>query len=844
MSWFVNVIIVILSVFVVLSISDIQAQSSKIDSLEKKLSRMKRADTAKVNVLIELSHNMRQRNPAKAVDYALKAQAIADRIPYKLGLARSYHCLGFIAGDKRNFNDAITYFMQSQKLYDEINDLRRKALVEQNIGAIYDFQKQYSLALSYYNMSKQIYHDNRDTSGEAASSYLVGNIYMKQKDYLNAKKYLELSLALIKERWEKGKLALLLSSLGEANRKLFRFEKAAEYLLQSLKLYEELNYPTELAMIRDDLSSLYWDLDEYDKHLALTRSNNQYYEKIGDKSKLAPSYINVGNCYWKLGNHHEALKYYQQGLTLFKEFNDDKQIALVHNNIGFIKTELGDYIEALKHLLISLENYTIVGDKTGIARTNYRLGVIFHRQKMFKEAQTKYEKSNQLARELGLLDVLRDSESELAVISCTQGDYWTAYNHLVEHMKMKDSLNSLTNIKSINEMTAKYESEKKEQQIALLEKDKALQASELERKQKELALQQLEAIRMKERALLLTQQNEINLLALDHRTTELELRTKELLLQRAEKEKKAKEVELQASIISREKVAKDAMLIGVVLIVALAFLVVKRMQAKRREASLRAEAAEYQAQAATLQAQASEAELLRIQAESERRQRQVQQEFSRQLIRSQEGERTRIASELHDAFGQELVVIRNQLLQSMKSGRVEEHVLDAAQTASTMLENVRRIARDLKPVQLERYGLTNALESMITRMDKSSKTRFTIEIDPLDDCIPHDDEINVFRIVQEGTNNIVRHAEATEATVRIVRSDDLLEMLIADNGRGFDIDEAEHSFGLIGMQQRVALLGGTLAIESTTGAGSRIRMSIPLRSQPVAAASSPHEHEH
>lgn len=280
-----------------------------------------------------------------------------------------------------------------------------------------------------------------------------------------------------------------------------------------------------------------------------------------------------------------------------------------------------------------------------------------------------------------------------------------------------------------------------------------------------------------------------------------------------------REVQLQASLVSRERILRNAILGSVGLLLIVVFLSMKRMQGKKREASLRAEAAEYKAQAA-------EAEKLRFQNETERHRLESQQEFLRKLILSQEEERSRIAMGLHDQLGQDLVVIRNNILVFLKESCANPLLEQAALTAGLMLENVRRLARDLRPFQLDQYGLPFALAAMVERVGGFCSTNFILEVDPLEGVLDRNLEINIYRIVQESVNNIVRHADAKEAVIRIVRSEDLVELVIEDDGRGFSGNEESYGFGLNAIIQRVELLGGSISVQSSANTGTKIVASI------------------
>ena len=217
------------------------------------------------------------------------------------------------------------------------------------------------------------------------------------------------------------------------------------------------------------------------------------------------------------------------------------------------------------------------------------------------------------------------------------------------------------------------------------------------------------------------------------------------------------------------------------------------------------------------------------------RSQEAQQAFSSQLIESQEAERKRIAAELHDSLGQNLLVIKNRaLLQAMtlsdEQARTQFH--DFSDAVSQSLEEVRTISSDLRPPHLDQLGLRTALVAMIEKVATSSTIRFTHELCEVDGLLPHGDEINFYRIVQESLNNILKHSGATEAAIRIAFYEGHLALTIHDNGRGFNPHgdrRAGAGLGLQGIAERVRILGGTQTIHSAPGQGTTVTVRLDLK---------------
>jgi signal transduction histidine kinase len=215
------------------------------------------------------------------------------------------------------------------------------------------------------------------------------------------------------------------------------------------------------------------------------------------------------------------------------------------------------------------------------------------------------------------------------------------------------------------------------------------------------------------------------------------------------------------------------------------------------------------------------------------RARVAQEAFSRQLIESQETERKRIAAELHDSLGQELLIIKNRAALGLKmlgdTSKTREQMEQIAGTASQAITEVRQIAYNLRPYHLDEIGLSQSLEELIERVADACPIRFRSEIENIDELLPKEAAINLYRIVQEGLNNIVKHSQASEARLTVKRSSRDLEVLIEDNGKGLSVaNETNRSggFGLTGLSERARIIGATLSISSLPDKGTTVKLNI------------------
>ncbi len=215
------------------------------------------------------------------------------------------------------------------------------------------------------------------------------------------------------------------------------------------------------------------------------------------------------------------------------------------------------------------------------------------------------------------------------------------------------------------------------------------------------------------------------------------------------------------------------------------------------------------------------------------REKLAQRRYAHRLIESQEQERKRIASELHDGLGQSLLVIKNRTSLGKRvagdSVKVTAQLEEISTATSQALEEVRDIAYNLRPYHLERLGLRESLNAMLEKIREATDLEINARVALFDEVFSKDDEVTFYRVIQECLNNIIKHAQATTVNIQIVQTETEVTVRIQDDGRGFvAVSENQSSgFGLIGMAERVHMLGGTHAIASEAGKGTTVTVQIP-----------------
>jgi two-component system sensor histidine kinase UhpB len=215
-------------------------------------------------------------------------------------------------------------------------------------------------------------------------------------------------------------------------------------------------------------------------------------------------------------------------------------------------------------------------------------------------------------------------------------------------------------------------------------------------------------------------------------------------------------------------------------------------------------------------------------------------ESTRRALSAQEGERLRIARELHDEVGQQLTALLLRLTSARRlAGPDVEPILEEAHgLARESLDDVRRVARELRPEALDDLGLPSGLAALAERLSRQGGLRVEHQLQPVLPPLTAEEELVLYRVAQEALTNVLRHANCDRADLTLRVTDHALVLDVRDQGRGFD-PGAVTANGLLGMRERALLVGARLDVRSRPGHGTLVRLSLPLQSDRDAVAN-PH----
>jgi signal transduction histidine kinase len=571
------------------------------------------------------------------------------------------------------------------------------------IAFAYDNQGEYSKSLDYYNRSLNIFKTIKTKEGllkmtECLSN--IANIHYAQGEYdIAIKGFLE-ALDLYNKLGDKHGAAIVLDNMGNIYYRTKNYPKAISKYLEGLKLFTEIKNALGKADCLAGIALVYSDQEKFPESLENYTEALKIFKEIDNQFYICETLINIGVLKEKTGNYQEALQYYNEVLKIVGSSQDDSHVAVVLTNIGSVYLKQANATKA-----IDLFNKALIIAK----KINFKELV----SNIYLNLSDSYSELNNFKKSLDFYKL------------------FTAY---------KDSVFNEENSKQINELSAKYESEKKEKEIVLLNAD--------------------------------------------------------VLAKQKDKELLSAQIQKRNSVIY-------GTVSGALLLIISIVLLFNRRQLKQKNKH--------------------QSEIFK-----------QQEDTAISILEGQEKERARIAKDLHDSVGTFLSTLKINL--ELFEGAIAKEKIGSYKSALELIDKIsvelRNIMNNLSDETLQEFGLVNAFEDLIERINRLGGTRFDFHSQGLSVRPSTIIEINLYRVGQELLSNCVKYANASNATLQLMAREDKILLMLEDDGTGFDTknpkpNNNDHGMGLKNVRDRISFIKGTVQIESGSVNGTTIIIETP-----------------
>lgn len=760
----------------------------KVDSLTNLLSS-DIAEEQQLDVYNELSSELWRARPHQTVEYAKKALKLAEKLkdPGKEALAQFNLGSGFYQSDQVQL--AKKAIDKAQQLFEHLRDSNGIAKTWRFQSKLANYLNQKEASTTYINQFLDYYKSKNDFaqiglgyvtmfwgvfSGENPDSAFKvatkGIFYLEKSTnysyletaYCNlafshrvrsqmgkAMEAFEKALAVSEKHSDIITKAITYRQLGHFYSQQMKFQEAIEMYLQSKNLYKSCGNEEGYAVILNSIGGVYLDLEQWDLAQQNLIEANAIFLKIDSKYEIGGNYYNLSTVSMEKGDYDLAESYLIKCLDLLKMSKLSHHETLIFRSLGTLYQRKQEWNKAIRFLEKAKSNALHSKHNSMLSTLYSDLGNLYLRINNNVLAIENGRAALEIALQINSLVSKKDAYNVLNIGYSRTGQFEKAYDYLLKHTMVQDSIEDEENNKELNELLSKYETEKKEQEIVLLNKEKEIQQTQYEAR------------------------------------------------------------------FERELLIRWGLIILAISLIALGWVVRRSFRQKIQFNN----------------------ELLQKQDEINRQrihelQQKQQAKLLEAMTRVEEKERFRIAKDLHDGIGGALAGVKLNLKMAIKaipgSGVSFSPI---TKEIDDIYREVRTISHNLTPPALSKLPFTQLLIDFVNRLKINESIQIAINLFPQNDLneLEHQVQLNLYRILQECINNVLKHANAGQVHIDLAIIDDSVNLFIEDDGEGFDIENSNQGIGLNNIKSRVASLGGEIEIDAHPSRGTAINITVPAR---------------
>ncbi|MEP7168006.1 MAG: DUF2225 domain-containing protein [Bacteroidota bacterium] len=768
------------------------SQTSFIDSLSSVVQSLPH-DTTKLNPLYALSRQLvisgeyekafKKIDEIKSLILEISIQknqqikAVKEKLKYET--ARMQNLTGVIYNRKADFKEALKYYLEALKTREEMGDRQSIAMTCNNISGLYSNLSDDENELKYMKLAIENFESVNDKKGMSQALYNQSLFHYRHSDY----------------------------------------EKAIEVNLKAQKLAEEIGDKISITYCLIHTGTVYRVLGNMDKSTDCFQQALNLSNATGDKVGRGYAISNLGINYKNKGEYEKALDYHNKYLQMEMELDDKKNIANALENLGFLfndfrkeklnrkDTAAAEVLldSAIAYSLLAKLQFENIGAKDVLANSTLQCGILYVYKKKYDNAYDYLTEALKLSEESG------NKKDKMNIYSCFSDlydakkepekalKYYRLYNSL------KDSVLNESNTKAINELNTKYETEKKDKHISLLEKEQQIDKMQLRLKQEQLQKQLLSEHEKSQQLMLVTKDNEIKNLQMQQQSTELQKQKVE-----TEKNKNTvmlmqKESELQQARLQKAALKQTFAIAGIALLIIFLGYTFWRYQ-QRINLSNR---------------------LSKSLTDLKETQGQL---IETEKMREQENVRLRISRDIHDEIGSNLtkIALLSEMLTSegnSVNGEIKHSLEKISEYARAVNSSLSDIIWSVNPGQDTLESLVAYMRNYVHSFLQDTGINFQINFPSGVDNkkINPDFKRTIFLILKETLNNCVKHSNAKNIVVRFLVSKNHFEFSVKDDGTGFDVAaKSTLGNGLNNMEYRVKQFNGDFKVFSSPENGCEV----------------------
>ncbi len=403
-------------------------------------------------------------------------------ITFSIFLSSSIH--SFTYGQKKQEIDSLENLLQQIENNEEkISDKDMVFLYVKlaNHYKVRDINKATDFAYNALKLAKNINFEK----GIAHSFGVIGSLYNSTGEYDSAIIYYNNALDFYKKTNDSVYIAKMFNNIGLSHDYQGKMEIAVSYYLKSLDIKQQLKDTTGIITCLNNIGASFFYLEKYNEALKYYKMCIPLSKQVNDNEGLVMANLNIGETYRKIGQYELALEFLLKANEQNKTVKSNFLQTLIYDNIGLSYMELGNNKKAIDYLKKSIEVNLILNDKDALLNNYTAIGSFYHKTNNLTQAVDYYTKAYQISSNAGFLKPASDNAKKISQIYSQMQNYKQALHYHQIYSSLRDSVINTESNKLVNEMKIKYETEKKDNQISLLKKEKEISDIKIKNSQKE-----------------------------------------------------------------------------------------------------------------------------------------------------------------------------------------------------------------------------------------------------------------------------------------------------------------------------------------------------------------------
>ena len=466
-----------------------QDTSPKIDSLVQVLNSS--PEKNKISILHQISDEYLNYSLDLSRDYATQSLFLAKNRKDKKMEAVSNKKLGIIEYYAGDLEKGLTYFNESLKIYTELKDKKQVSNITNNIGLIQSDMGNVQEAISCYEKSMQYDKELGDSVGVGLTIGNLASIYLNIGDYEKAMSLYKEALQIALKGNDNPRIVSNLCNIGLVNHTWGKYTTAVTYYLDALKQSEKEYDPKMKAQILLNLGVVYFDWKNYNKALEYYKETFELQNSLKSYVEAAKTLMDIGVLYDKWGKDELAMDAYNRSLKICKQTENKIETGMILFNIATFYETRNRNIEALKYFKESLQIRKEIEDNRGIASCLNSLGGLYMKLDNFSEALECFKESEKILQSVQSVDLIMNNILNFSDLYYEMKDFKKSRDYLYRYGVLRDSTFTSDTQKEIANLQTRYETDKKEKEIQLLNKDNELRQLEIKKKNEEVKKQRI-----------------------------------------------------------------------------------------------------------------------------------------------------------------------------------------------------------------------------------------------------------------------------------------------------------------------------------------------------------------